>query len=326
MRIGAELYYVTDRLTTRMQRILRAAGQVIVLGGALWFLVRTAQPHWDTLTSLPQPIAWVPLSLGSLLWLASYTLLVLLWAESLRWWGARLAWFEAVRVFFVANLARYVPGGIWQFAGLAALALDVGISPAAAAGAVLVQQLVLLATGLVFALVLAPSFLSAQAAALPPAALAAAGAGALAVLMIVFPWALPILKRRLERMTQRPLPLPNASALGFAAFIAGCALGWVGYGASFWLFARSLLGDGAPGMVTAGSAFVAAYVAGIIAVFAPGGLVVREAALVAALGPRIGVPHALLLAVGSRLWLTLLELCATLAALAGQGLRSTKTN
>src|SRR5262245_50067707 len=144
MRIGAVLYYVTRRLTTRMKRLLRAAGQVIVLGGALWFLVRTAQPHWSTLTSLPQPIAWTPLLLGSLLWVGSYAVLVLLWAESLRWWGARLAPFDALRVFLVANLARYVPGGIWQFAGLAALALEQGISPAAATGAVLVQQLVLL--------------------------------------------------------------------------------------------------------------------------------------------------------------------------------------
>ncbi|HUL02688.1 MAG TPA: lysylphosphatidylglycerol synthase domain-containing protein [Gemmatimonadales bacterium] len=313
-------------MTTRTKRVLRAAGQILVLGGALWFLVRTARPHWGTLTSLPQPIAWGPLLLGSLLWLASYVLLVLLWAESLRWWGARLGRTDALRVFLVANLARYIPGGIWQFAGLAALALEHGVSPAAATGAVLVQQLVLLATGLVLALVCAPSFLGAQAAALPPVVAALCGAAALALLMVVFPWLLPLIKRRLERVTQRTLPLPHASPAGFAVFVAGSALGWVGYGASFWLFGRALLGEGAPGPVMAGSAFVASYVAGIIAVFAPGGLVVREAAIVAALGPRIGPQHALLLAVGSRLWLTVLELCATVAALAGQGLRSTNTN
>jgi hypothetical protein len=326
MRIGAELYYVTGRLTTRMKRVLRAAGQLIVLGGALWFLVRTARPHWSTLAALPQPIAWTPLLLGSLLWVASYGMLVLLWAESLRWWGARLAPRDALRVFLVANLARYVPGGIWQFAGLAALALEQGISPAAATGAVLVQQLVLLATGLVLALIFAPSFLSAHVATLsPPVALLMAAAG-LAVLMIGFPWVLPAIKRRLERVTDRPLPLPHASGAGFALFVLGSAIGWVGYGASFWLFARAVLGAAAPGVLTAGAAFIASYVAGIMAVFAPGGLVVREAALVATLGPRIGPQYALLLAVGSRLWLTVLELCATLAALAGQGRRSTNTN
>jgi hypothetical protein len=100
----------------------------------------------------------------------------------------------------------------------------------------------------------------------------------------------------------------------------------VGYATAFWLFGRALLGDGAPGPVVAGSAFVASYVAGIIAVFAPGGLVVREAALVAALGSRLGAPHALLLAIASRLWLTVLELIATLVALAGQGRRRMNTN
>jgi hypothetical protein len=88
--------------------------------------------------------------------------------------------------------------------------------------------------------------------------------------------------------------------------------------------------------VTAGSAFVASYVAGIIAVFAPGGLIVREAALVAALGPTLGGSHAFLLAVASRVWLTALEILGALAVLAAgagrraaadrQGLRSTNTN
>jgi len=333
MRIGAELYYVTDRLTTRTKRVLRAGGQIIVLGGALWFLVRTARPHWATLTNLPQPLAWGPLLAASLLWLGSYTMLVLLWAESLRWWGARLGPFAALRVFFLANLARYVPGGIWQFTGLAALAVEQGISPAAAAGAVLVQQLVLLATGLVLALDLAPALISPHAAALPPLLTALAGAAGLGALMILFPLLLPILKRRLERLTQRTLPLPHASTSGFAMFVAGSGLGWAGYGAAFWLFTRAMLGAAAPGPVTAGAAFVASYVAGIIAVFAPGGIVVREAALVAALGPSVGPQYALLLAVGSRVWLTVLELCATLGVLAvgalmrrPQGLRNTNTN
>ena len=296
-------------------------------------MVRTAQPHWGSLTRLPNPIAWGPLVAGSVIWLAAYTFLVLLWAESLRWWSARLAPLPALRMFFLANLARYIPGGIWQFTGLAALALEQGISPAAAAGAVLVQQLVLLATGLLFALVLAPAFLGPQLGALPPTVTGLAGAAGLAVLMIVFPWALPRLKGRLERITGRPLPLPHASATGFAAYVAASALGWVAYGIAFWLFARSLLGAAAPDPLTAGSAFVASYVAGIVAIFAPGGIVVREAALVAALSPSVGAQQALLLAVGSRLWLTALELCATITVLAGaarrnrdQALRSTNTN
>ena len=37
----------------------------------------------------------------------------------------------ALRVFFLANLARYVPGGVWQFAGLAAMSAAQGVPPVA---------------------------------------------------------------------------------------------------------------------------------------------------------------------------------------------------
>jgi hypothetical protein len=49
-------------------------------------------------------------------------------------------------------------------------------------------------------------------------------------------------------------------------------------------------------------------VAGIIAVFAPAGLAVREAAMVAMLTPVVDARTALVLAIGSRLWMIALEI------------------
>lgn len=323
-------------MTTLTKRVIKAAAQVVVLSAAVWYLVRTAQPHWRTLTTLPQSPEWVTLLGASAVWLASYVGLIVLWARSLRWWGAELRPRAALRIFFLGNLARYVPGAVWQFAGLAALAVEQGVSPAAMIGAVLVQQMVLLATGLILALVFAPAFLGSYAIALSPPVTAVACVAGLGALVVGFPVAVPRLQRYLERVAKRPLPLPRASLASFGAYVVASALGWVGYGTAFWLFARALLGAAAPGFVTASSAFVASYVAGLIAVFAPGGLVVREAAIVAALGPRLGSSSALLLAIGSRLWITALEILGALGVLAlgtrrggaarPQGLRSTNTN
>jgi len=60
---------------------------------------------------------------------------------------------------------------------------------------------------------------------------------------------------------------------------------------------------------------VGAYVAGLLVVFAPSGLVVREAAIVAGLSPLIGGGRALTLALGSRLWLVALEVATALGVL-----------
>jgi uncharacterized membrane protein YbhN (UPF0104 family) len=310
-------------------RVVRAVLQVLALAAAGWVLVRMAQPNWRTISAQPLRIGWGTLALASLLWLASFTFLVRLWAASLAWWNARLGALAALRMFVITNLARYIPGAIWQFTGLAVFALEERVSPVAAASAVLLQQVALLATGLLLALAFAPALLGPLAATLPSWATLAIVVAGLIILVWLFPIALPALQRRLEAILRRSLPLPRLPGPGFARYLLGTVLGWVGYGMAFWLFGRALLSGAAPGPLLATTAFVASYVAGIIAVFAPGGIVVREAALVAALGGSIGAERAFVLAVGARVWLIALEIICALAVTAAgqrQGLRSTKTN
>ena len=316
-------------------RALRALAQAVALGAAVWVLLRTAQPHWHTLVALRFSVHWGWLVIASVVWLGSFTLLVGLWATSLRWWQQRLDFATALRMFVLTNLARYIPGAVWQFMGLAAFAIEERVSPVAVTSAVLMQQLVLLATGVLLSLALAPALLGPTTAALPPWGAPALVVTGLLFLMWVFPVALPALQRRLEALLHRnlPLPMPKPPVASFALYLVGTVLGWVGYGASFWLFAHAWLGDAAPGPLLAAAAFVASYVAGIIAVFAPGGIVVRETALVAALRGTIGTDPAFLLAVSARLWLIALEIvgASVVIALGGrmqrdQGLRNTKTN
>jgi len=322
-----------DALPRRARAIRVAKGllQFLAVAGAVWVLVRIARPNWRALTAVPVTIHWGTLALASGVWLASFMFLVQLWAASLAWWNERLAGFAALRMFVLSNLARYIPGAIWQFTGLALFAMEERVSPLAAAASVLLQQLVLLATGLLLAFAFAPAMLGSFAGALPLGVQVGAVVAGLALLLWLFPVALRALQPHLERVLRRRLPLPRPPAASFVRYVLGSVLGWVGYGTAFWLFARALFGSAAPGPLVAGTAFVASYVAGIIAVFAPGGIVVRETALVAALAGQIGADRAFLLAVGARLWLVALEIAGAVALIAsgagrGQGLRSTKTN
>jgi uncharacterized membrane protein YbhN (UPF0104 family) len=305
-----------DRRRPVAVRVARALAQLVALGAAVWVLLQTARPTWGTLAATHVALRSGPLVGGSLVWLAAFAFLVELWARSLAWWGERLAPLRALRMFVLTNLARYIPGAVWQFAGLAALALDEGVSPLAASAAVLFQQLALLWTGVLLALAFAPALLTARAGSLPPWATAAVAMAGLVLSALFVPPALAHLHRRLQPLVPRGLPLPQPPRASFARYLGGSLLGWVGYGVAFWLFGRALLGAGAPGLLLAATAFVASYVAGIIAVFAPGGIVVREAALVAALGHHIGPDRAFVLAVAARLWLIGLEIIGAAAALA----------
>jgi len=308
-------------------KLLKTVAQIVALAAAVWVLIRTAQPNWRAILAARAALQWGWLGIATLFWLASFVFLVRLWTDSLAWWRQRLGPWAGLRMFVRSNLARYIPGAVWQFAGLAALAVQEGVSPAAVTGGVLLQQLVLLATGIVLSLAFAPALLSSSGLTLSRRSMLALVVAGLVLLVVVF--------RRVAPLVSRRVPLPNPPWTSFARYVAGCTLGWVGYGLAFWLLGRALLGDAAPGVMLAAPAFIASYVAGIIAIFAPGGIVVREAALVAALAGHIGTDRAFLLAIAARLWAITLEILTVVAVLAipgrpapadAQGLRSTNTN
>ncbi len=296
-------------------------GQAIAFGAGAWFLLRTAARSWGTIALADLHPAWLPILAGSLLTASTYLYLVFLWVASLSWWQQRFAYLDAARVWFVSNLARFIPGMVWQLAGVAAMAHARSVSPVAAAAAILLQQVVLVVTGLVVAAAWAPAAWVGFSGLTSPGSAVLVTATGMVLLVIWLPRMVPWLGRLSSRLLHRPVSWPAMPTGQFALYVAGLCLPWVIYGVSFWLFAVGLLGGRAPGFNLAVGGFVASYVAGLIVVFAPSGLVVREAALVATLGPTIGGGPALVLALASRLWLLVVELLTALGVVALHALR-----
>lgn len=301
-------------MIARRTRALWLVAVLVGLAAAVTVLVRTARPSFESLASID--LSWPLLALASAGWFASFGYLVLNWARSLRWWGHELRTAAALRIFLLSNLGRYLPGAIWQFAGLAALSSAQGISPMAATGGVVMQQMVLLLTGAAIAVVTAPGLLGDWTLRLHPLVLVAGAAFALAGLIVILPWLLARARPFVLRRLKGRATLPEVTRANLAAYAMRASLGWVGYGVSFWLFARALFGADAPTLFTAAAAFIAASVLGIAAVFAPGGIVVRELALAGALAPALGLERATVLAIASRVWLIALEILGALVVLA----------
>lgn len=303
---------------SRPRRFLGVAAQAIALSAGVWFLLRTAQRSWGSIALAELTPAWIPILAGSALTSATYLYLVLLWVASLRWWGQRFAYLDAARVWFVSNLARFIPGMVWQLVGVAAMSHARDVSPVAATGGVLLQQIVLVVTGLVITAAWSPALLTHWTGTLPTRDLLGLTGLGVVVLVVLLPRAIPWLGRAVRYVLgrDRPLDWPALPTRGFAAYVVGLCVPWVVYGVAFWLFGLGLLGAQAPGLRLAVGAFVASYVAGLIVVFAPSGLVVREAAMVAALAPSVGGGAALVLAIGSRVWLLAVELLTALLVVA----------
>jgi len=89
-----------------------------------------------------------------------------------------------MRIWFVSNLGKYVPGKIWAIAAMGTLAQEQGISPAAAMGSSVVVQLVNLVTGFGVFFIAGAHVMDVPAGAL-------AGVVGLGVVLSGAPWLVP---------------------------------------------------------------------------------------------------------------------------------------
>lgn len=281
-----------------------------MLIGAGYYLYRQIAPHWSEIRS--RQFAWQagPLALGSVIVVLTLAVLLGAWITSLRWCAARISALDAAKVWFTTNLARFLPGGVWQFASLAVMSSRYGVSPTVTTATVLLEQVVLLLTGLAVVAVLTPAVLHAawwQAA-------VAVGV-VLGVLMLALPGG------RVGRWLARHVPSlslvwSRLRAVQLVLFFVILTVPWLMYGTAFRFLAIGLLGGVSASWGFYIAAFTGSYLAGVIAVFAPAGLFVREAALISVLTPVLGGGDAVILAIASRIWLTGLEIAAGVVVLA----------
>lgn len=272
------------------------------------FVGRALAQNWAEFRALRVDLAVRPgpIALAAITTLLTYALLIEAWRRVLAGWGDRLPYSEAAYIWTVSNLARYIPGKVWTIAGLAALARRAGASAGAATASSLAIQALAVATGAAVTALAVPG--TAEIWVLVPAiALALGGVGVL----VWEPSAIRVLRLLGGGDDSRPLPL------GPVLLAAGATLAsWVTHGTAFWLLSRGVL-TGAPLELSAAiPAFAAGYILGLLALFAPGGIGVREAVLVAVLTPLVGAGDAVAVAVVSRLFLTVMEVGVAAAAAA----------
>jgi uncharacterized membrane protein YbhN (UPF0104 family) len=227
------------------------------------------------------------------------------WVLLFRSLGGNVGAGEGIRVWMTTNLGRYIPGKIWQLSGLAMYMRERrGAGAAALTAAGLFQALVLGTGAAVAASTLGGLFL-ADGALVPTTIL-------LGILLVVF--LQPSIASRISTALARrlgesaPETPPGRRTLWVAA--SGLVAAWLANGLGLWLVWRGAGGSVDPGPLTMAGVYSAAYVAGYLVLFAPGGLVVREGAMTALLVATTGVPVAVGAAVAilARLWATATEL------------------
>jgi uncharacterized membrane protein YbhN (UPF0104 family) len=285
-------------------RWVTAAALVVV---AVFFAV-TLAARWREVISLkwqPRPGVF---ALACVLLALSYALVACLWGLALRR-AAGTPVRAGARIWFLANLARYVPGNVWSFVGAVELARREGVARSRTLAVMALTQVLSVGVALLAGL---PVLLAERARLGRPALL-----GAVAVVVVAAGAA--VFRRQLLGLARRRLPGLDPGALvpapGTVALLTvGYAAYWAVTGLAFAALVASAyrLAPGDVPLVVA--AYAAAYAVGFLSLLTPAGLGVREGVLVVALAPVLPAGPALVVALVSRVWTMLAELAGAAAA------------
>jgi hypothetical protein len=252
------------------------------------------------------------LAAASALVFVTYLILIETWRRVLSNLGADLAFAPAVRIWFAANLGKYIPGKIWTVSAMMVMMTERGVSLPVSGASAVVITIAQVATG--FAVVLLTSMPTVQRLTGGSMAVIASTLGMVACLV-----AAPVLTRQWNRIAAklgRPQLSVDIPLKAVLPALVGCTVSWFLYGLAFQWLIRSLLGTAGGAMPDYTAAYAASYLFGYLALFAPGGIGMREIALSAILPP-LGLAtqaQAAVITVASRLWLTVVELIPSIIA------------
>lgn len=263
-------------------------------------------------------LAWVALingqtgleSIGEIDWpVVGASLFILLLGQSVRGlmgWGTGGALGDPIsparsyRAWHLSQVAKYAPGGIWLFPARVVMYRDYGVERAIATAIVLIELVLIVATGVGLAAVGGATALVGTSG-----TIVALAAAALVVISVASPALWRFLASRGVKGADVVAARLGGGRLAGARLLAWpgtvAAVSWLLIGLGFHLLLVAV-SPATTGWLQSAAIYAAAWVAGFLVVFAPAGLGVREAALAVGLTPVIGGPLSLAVAVGSRLW------------------------
>ncbi|TDC99663.1 flippase-like domain-containing protein [Nonomuraea deserti] len=277
-----------------LRRLLRVVLALVALG----FLGYGLAGNWEETTAAVAAMSpWAVLGAFAAVLLGQFFMLVA-WREILAGLGTRVPLRVAGRIMFVGQLGKYIPGAVWAYAAMMDLGRDHGSPPR--------RTFATISLGLVINIGVAISIAAATLGSQEAVRQAWYLLLIVPVIIVclhpkVLTWGLN-LALRVARKEPLESVLPGRTVV---VAVAWTALGWLVYGVHIWLLAGT-----ADLYIVATGAYAFAWATGILTVVVPAGVGIREGALVLVLGPIVGTPAALAVAIVSRLAFTLADATA----------------
>lgn len=306
---------IGGRSVGTVAKSLIGLGAIVLI---FFFLIRGLASNWGDLQTEDIDVQPALLLLSGLLLAGAILLYSVVWAGLISHFAGRepLPLGRLAKVFLYSWMGRYVPGKVAYPVGRFFLGRSLGFSPAALIRSLAYENVLLLVAAFALASVtLVPSLATEWASVLPYLALPVlAVGGVMALHPRVLRWALRFVLQRLGREPADVdwLLSPRQLAKVLALYMGALCLSGVG----FYLLILSLTSYSPRYLPLAVGVFALAGIIGMISVFAPAGIGVREGVLVAVLQVTMPLELAILVALVARVWATVVDVLLVAGCLA----------
>ncbi len=279
----------------------------IVVAAIFFFLAKMIWTNWDSVKDAPFRIRPLFLILSSLISAASYFVQMWAWYVTTEKLGIAIPLHQTIETWFYSQLGKYLPGKVWLVLGRFYLYQSRGKSKKAVSIALYFEAAtVVIAAGLIFLISL---ILFKPAGAFNfEHRVFWIGLLSLAALLSLHPRILEkLLNFALQVLRQEPLVLP-LSYVQVLWILFICIVAWIVGGIGFYIFVAGVFPVSPVHIPFVMGALAFSSVLGLLALFAPGGLGVREGALVYVLSFLMPSSVAAVISLLTRIWMTLIEM------------------
>lgn len=252
-------------------------GAVLALVAA-GFVVRTLVSQWDDVRDALDEARAGWLVFAGVLAAAGMTAIALPWRRALRLLGGDLAMDETIARYYVGEIGKYVPGGVWPVVGRGELARRAGVSRGAAYGSVALSLAALYLAAMFLVVLGLPAIVGDGDPGGELWVVALLPLGIVGLHHAVLDRVRGVGEKALRRRIDVTIP-PWKDSLGLIVLYVPS---WLLIGTATWAVARGLGQD--VGWLDIAPAAVLSWVVGFVLVFVPGGVGVREAVFIAAAG------------------------------------------
>ena len=284
------------------KRIIKRILQVILIAVIFYFLARNLYINWNKIAEYNWRINYYFLLFSWLLSVGGGFLIALGWNLILRVLGGRLSHKRALKIFFITDLAKYIPGKVWTMVGKVYMCKEEGVPVAVTSTSVVIQPLIQVISGLLIFLLSLPFWTKTSDF-----------INNLYFFFLLIPLGLLLLHPAimtkplnfvLKKLKQKPIELKIKYSHILSILLLWCGL-WVLTGITYYFLIISVHPFPLLNLPVTIGIFA---IAGVSQFLTPSGIGVLEGMLTVLLGLYFPIPVAILIALLVRVWKTVSEL------------------